>query len=267
MHPVDQHLHAGDVTVTVSPSNGGRVGQIMVGDTALLVDPTDRGPLLWGSYPMVPWAGRLRHGVFRFDGQTYRMPVDNIPGWTDPHAIHGTTVMREWTVVDASRDQIELDTSLGWALGGTAHQHIVLTDSELVCILGVRAGGHPMPAVVGWHPWFRKPLRAEFAFRGWYPRDEEYVADGRILPPPPPPWDDCFVDALATPTIWLPRRRGGELRVRVLSDCDHWVVYDMPSEATCVEPQSGPPDAFNLGLAARLEPGELLQRTMRIAWG
>jgi aldose 1-epimerase len=44
------------------------------------------------------------------------------------------------------------------------------------------------------------------------------------------------------------------------------VVYDEQPGLLCVEPQSGPPDAFNIGGATRLEPGELLQRTMTIGW-
>ena len=31
-------------------------------------------PMLWGSFPMVPWAGRLAHGRFRFGGRTYELP-------------------------------------------------------------------------------------------------------------------------------------------------------------------------------------------------
>jgi aldose 1-epimerase len=264
-------LHAGDVTVTVAPEDGGRLAQISVGGIELLIDDPDRGPLQWGSYPMAPWAGRLRDGRFDFDGQTYRMPTTPAERWLGEHAIHGTSHLDAWTLVDASRDQLSMECALSWSLGGTAHQHLVLTDTELVCILGVRAGGLAMPAVVGWHPWFRKPQRAEFSFRRWYPRDEAYITDGRLADPPPMTtpgsWDDCFLDALSPPTMWI-----DGLRVQVHSDCDHWVVYDQPTEATCVEPQSGPPDAFNLSrdgscLATRLEPGELLQRTMRVTWG
>jgi aldose 1-epimerase len=44
------------------------------------------------------------------------------------------------------------------------------------------------------------------------------------------------------------------------------VVYDQLAHATCVEPQSGPPNAQNMGVAQVLAPGEMLQRTMTIAW-
>ena len=45
------------------------------------------------------------------------------------------------------------------------------------------------------------------------------------------------------------------------------VVYDQPPGATCVEPQSGPPDGFNSPdpfAAAHLLPGEHLTRWMRV---
>ena len=123
-----------------------------------------------------------------------------------------------------------------------------------------------MPASIGWHPWFVKPERVDLQFERMYLRDDDYITDGRsVTPPPPPPWDDCFSGLLATPRLWL-----AGLEVSITSNCDYWVVYDMPAHATCVEPQTALPDAFNLaadrGGATRLEPGEELCRTMTIGW-
>ena len=123
-----------------------------------------------------------------------------------------------------------------------------------------------MPASIGWHPWFVKPERVDLRFDRMYLRDEDYITDGRtVSPPPPPPWDDCFAGPLATPRLWI-----GDAEVSIASDCDYWVVFDMPAHATCVEPQTATPDAFNLagnlGGATRLEPGDELRRTMTIAW-
>ena len=56
----------------------------------------------------------------------------------------------------------------------------------------------------------------------------------------------------------------GALELALESSLDHWVVYDEPDHAICVEPQSGPPDALNLGprLVRAAEPlrGELVLR-------
>jgi len=55
--------------------------------------------------------------------------------------------------------------------------------------------------------------------------------------------------------------------VTISADCDHWVIYDHPADATCVEPQSGPPDAFNLDLPINVVgPNAPLRRTFTIAW-
>ncbi|MEO6102255.1 MAG: aldose epimerase, partial [Pseudoxanthomonas sp.] len=59
-------------------------------------------------------------------------------------------------------------------------------------------------------------------------------------------------------------QRAGQ-QLRLSSDCTHWVVYDQPSFATCVEPQSGPPDAFNLEPSV-LAPGATLQKHFLIEW-
>ena len=48
------------------------------------------------------------------------------------------------------------------------------------------------------------------------------------------------------------------------SDCSHWVVYDETSHAICVEPQSGPPNDFNLEQFI-VEPSKPLKRFMRLS--
>ncbi len=66
---------------------------------------------------------------------------------------------------------------------------------------------------------------------------------------------------MTPPRLWI-----DGLEVSISSDCDYWVVYDMPTNATCVEPQSGLPDAFNMAGATRLDPGEELRRSMVVRW-
>jgi aldose 1-epimerase len=54
-------------------------------------------------------------------------------------------------------------------------------------------------------------------------------------------------------------------RLRLSSDCRHWVVYDALPFATCIEPQSGPADAFNLEPNS-IPPGATFQRQFLIEW-
>lgn len=249
-------LEAGDAWVTIHPSDGGRLGHLSVAGREILHHDARRGPTLWGSYPMAPWAGRIRNGRFSFRDQRFQMPL-NLP----PHAIHGTTFDRQWEVLDAGRDYCELQIDLDWPLGGRAHQHLQLHDDGIGCVLTVVATIGPLPAVLGWHPCFVKPISAELDFARMYRRNDSGITTGELESPAPHPWDDCFIEPLGPLRLRFPG-----LTVTVASDCDHWVVYDEQSDLTCVEPQSGPPDAFNLGLAPELAPGEMLQRHMTINW-
>ena len=75
------------------------------------------------------------------------------------------------------------------------------------------------------------------------------------------PWDDCFVVLAGPPTIRWP----GALELTLSSDVDHWVVYDEPEDALCVEPWSGPPDALNIA-QRRVEPGAPLTASFKMRW-
>jgi len=242
---------------TVSPAEGGRVASLTACGTDVIVGPDPSLPATgWGCYPMVPWAGRLRNGRFTFDGVDYQMPINFAP-----HAIHGTGFQQAWEVTARDAHSAALSCRLDWVLGGDAEQLIELADDSLTCTLAVRAGAHAMPCSLGWHPWFVKPHRVDLRFQRMYVRDDDYITDGRSVAPPPPPWDDCFAEPLSTLRIWI-----DDLEVSINSDCGYWVVYDMPTYATCVEPQTALPNAFNIDGAVRLDPGQELRRTMVINW-
>ncbi len=245
-------LRCGELEVALSPEAGGRIAQIRYQGVDWLVGPEDGWPatIAWGCYPMVPWAGRIRHGRFSFEGKPRVLPIN-----FDAHAIHGVGFSRPWHVdrleADAASLSLALPENEYWPFGGVATQVIELMPDSLRLQLEVQAGAHAMPAVLGWHPWFRKPERLEFAPDAMYARDEEGIA---IFPPKalkPGPWDDCF-----TSRRDVVLERGGQ-RLTLRSDSDHWVVYDGAAHATCVEPQTGPPDGFTL-MPNRLEPGQRL---------
>ncbi|MBB3343429.1 aldose epimerase [Luteimonas sp. RC10] len=250
----------GTTEVVVAPEAGGRIAQIVHAGVAQLIGPEDGWPATigWGCYPMLPWVGRIRRGRFRFDGRAYALPT-NFGG----HAIHGVGFALPWRVEVQTHDSMALSLALPadaeWPFGGTAAQRIEVVPGRVRLTLSLTAGAHAMPAEIGWHPWFRKPERVDFAPTHVYPRDDDGIATRPLAPALPGPWDDCFPGG---DDIVLYR---GEQRLRLRSDCDHRVVYDAAPHATCVEPQSGPPDAFNLA-PRRLAPGERLTRWFELVW-
>lgn len=251
----------GTLAVDVAPSAGGRVAQITTeGETWLIGHaPGHEAAIAWGSYPMLPWAGRIRHGRFRFQGRDYQLPIN-----LGQHAIHGVAFNRPWWIDGHSPTHVDLSLPLpeddSWPFGGIAHQRLEVGQDRLRMTLSLTAGEHAMPVALGWHPWFRKPDRLEFAPKRMYQRDAEGIPTGALIDPPPPPWDDCFLNDQP-----LVLHRAGQ-RVRLTSSCDHWVIYDETAHATCIEPQSGPPDTFNLMPAQQLAPGESLSAWYALEW-
>jgi aldose 1-epimerase len=270
-------IEAGDAAAVVDIAAGGRVAQISVGGFDLLIPPRfgEVDSTGWGSFPMAPFAGRIRHGRFRFLGVEHQLETnhqDRRPGRGESecqHAIHGTVFQRSWSIDDESATTISMHSPLtgrlDWPFTGTARQTITIEDRALRCVLVVDADDRAFPAEIGWHPWFAKPDRVEFSPRppaAMYLRDELGLPTGELVEPPVGPWDDCFVHS---GVVNLGYDRDRISTVTVTSDCDHWVVYDEPVFATCVEPQSGPPDAGTIR-PRLVVPGRPLVRSMSIAW-
>lgn len=247
-----------DVSAEIDARNGGRLAQVVIDGTPLLVGWSDDvAPTGWGSYPMVPWAGRIRHGRFTFDGVEYQLPIN-----FEDHAIHGVGFTSAWTVDDHDETSVSLSLMLPtderWPFGGVVRQRIGAHDGGITTSMTVSPLDHPFPVSMGWHPWFRKPSSVEFHPTAMYQRDDDWVAVDELVPVPEAPWDDCFVNT--EPVV----AEIDGVRIRITSDCDHWVVFDMRTHATCIEPQTGPPDAFNIAVH-RLDPGESLSAWYRIA--
>jgi aldose 1-epimerase len=263
-------LSMGDATVTVDPAAGGRVTSFVVDGTELLVQHGS-DVFHWGSFPMAPWVGRLRHGRLEFDGRVVDLPV-NAP----PHALHGLVTERPWSVTAADEKSVSLSVDLGGAAGDPwpwpcrVTQSVSLGPDALRFRLAVEAQC-PMPADIGWHPWFVRDIgwagrtvSAELDVAGGriYLNDDEGIPSGELGAPPPRPWDYCFVDLERPPAVRWP----GLLEVTVDSDCDHWVFYDMEPAGICAEPWTGPPNSLNMPRRTVVTPERPLAATMTWSW-
>ena len=272
-------LTAPGVEAVVDLVHGGRIASFIVGDRQLIVTE-GHSPIAWGSYPMAPYAGRVRDGTFDFAGRTWRLPIVD-----PPHALHGTVLGRRWTVVGDST----ITTNLGpdWPFRGVVVQRFELGANHLMCRLELHAD-EPMPASMGWHPWFLRrppivvttgpgpagssdpmaaglgepgPLELDLDAGAMYLRDDEGIATSQRVPPPAGPWDDCFTELRRPPVLRWP----GFLELTIESDCPDLVVYTMPDYAMCIEPQTAPPDALNRD-PPTIVPGEPLTAAMTWRW-
>lgn len=246
-------------------THGGRIAQIDVGGQPLLWTGTATA-IGWGAYPMAPWVGRLRHGRFTHAGVDHQLMLNHTDDDGSSHAIHGTVFEASWSLDEADDTSATLHCDLtrhGWPFGGVARQTITLDPSGVRCDLSVESAGPPFPAAIGWHPWFLKPDRLSFAPTAMYRRDGIGLPTADLVEPLPGPWDDTFLNT--DPVALHYAGRSAASTVTVTSDCDHWVVFDQKAYATCVEPQSGPPDA--LTVQRRMVTADIpLRRWMHIAW-
>jgi len=120
--------------------------------------------------------------------------------------------------------------------------------------------GTDAPCSIGLHPWFRRRLDVggdvdlTFTPKAMIERGADALPTGRLVAPTPGPWDDCFTVS-GSPMLNWP----GALEVTLSSSTPWWVVYDIPADTVCVEPQSAPPDAFD---HPTLQPDGLWPRSL-----
>ncbi len=278
-------LRAGRVTALVDPERGGRLASLRVEERELLVGPPagDDRSVRWGCFLMAPWAGRLARGRLQFRGESWRLRQTH-----GRHAIHGLVWAAPWTVEraepSAAHLRIDLDRD-GWPFGGEVRQTLRLSPDRLALEASVVAGDVPMPAALGWHPWFRRDalggepsllLDADGLLerRSMLPTGAVLPVAGRTDLRGGPPLgrrrlDDAYVGARSPAVL---RGSALELRVAFGGECDTVVVYT-PRNAVCIEPQTARPNALGLddeaarGAGGRdLGPGETFTARISIAW-
>ena len=275
-------LRNGASLATIDTERGGRLASLVVDGRDLLVGPPDDADrtILWGSFLMAPWCGRVEGGVLEWDGRTHRLPVTD-----EGNAIHGVLWDQAWTVEAVADDQAVISARFepgGWPFAGLARQLFELRDGELVTSTEILAD-EPMPAALGWHPWFNRtdedPRLTIHSSHTLETRD--LIPTGRRLP----------VDGITD------LRHGTVIGERLLDHCYtevrapalvEWpgfvleLAFDEPLTSTlvhtratsfCIEPQSAWPTAIALDAAgvpdtglAILGAGDRLAASMAWRW-
>ncbi len=177
---------------------------------------------------------------------------------------------REWSQDGPGRLIRELPEPWPWR--GRVRQTFTLTEARADFTLELEAD-EPMPAAIGWHPWFATwltrstgervgPLELDLAPGAMYANDADGLPTGELVPPPPRPWDYCFRGMQRPPVVRWP----GALELVVESDCPDWVIYDQEPQGICVEPWTAPPNSVNMPDPTVVEPGRPLVAGMTWRW-
>jgi aldose 1-epimerase len=257
-------LRSDSLEVVVLPGIGGRIHRIRAFGADLLRTPPHAAahldePIVWGAYPMAPWCNRAEAGTTEVAGKDVRL----VPNFADGTAIHGLVLAAPWKSNSDASMRVEAGGD-GWPW---RHEvSVVPRVAGRTLELAYRLINHadsPMPAGLGLHPWFRKPVEVRLPAEAVYdansgsPREPQSVAgsfDLRSLAEPSGGLDATWT-RLGERRIELRWRHLGvsailEMESNATSACV--ALASPPSiDAVAIEPQTHGPDPLR-----RLTHGE-----------
>jgi len=259
----------GDLHLQVAPELGARVHRLRAFGVDLLRTPQDldahrRDPFFWGCYVMAPWCNRLDCRPVNIAGRTVALS----PNFPDGSAIHGQVYAQPWQQVNDRRLEI-LAGGNTWpwrykvAMDITAADAAITLDYMLTNVDDV-----PMPAGIGIHPWFAKPVEVLIPAHSVYPANAATAAKPE---PVSPPFDlrSCAVMADDLDATWtglteqIVRLRWPqhEITASLAFAADQsCVVGASPAhlDAVAIEPQTHAPAGLRRLLHAQPQPMRLL---------
>ncbi len=249
-----------------------------------------RNSSLFACFTLVPWSNRLADARFVFKGRTHQLKANTPEGY----AIHGDVRKRPWRTITTEAERLVLafdscdfadvnypfpfGVELSYALDGASlHTTLDLTSR----------GESPMPAGIGFHPYYRRTLldeaeqveiraRAPRAYAELVPTHPPVAIDAsqdfaRGRPLGDQDFDTCFAGWDGRATITWP---GSRVRAHVACDAtlDHMILFAPPGKPFfALEPVSNANNGFNLAALGDpdagmriLAPGETLRATFRL---
>jgi aldose 1-epimerase len=263
-------LCAGELRCDVAPHAGGAVAGFWAERGGRRIDWLRRASAAdiargavegMACFPLVPWAGVIRGGRFRFCGREVAQPG------CGRDAPHGHGWRRAWEVTGRAADRVQLDylhEPDDWPWRYHARQTVALADGRLILTVEiVNLSGELMPAGLGFHaavprtPDVALAAPARGLWRGGSdqpPRDCADLAAGRPLAAFEP--DTVLAGWHGQAAIAWPERAA-----RLCLEADwpllSFLGLEQPPAAQwfCLAPMSHCPDAINLARAGAADTG------------
>ena len=284
-------LTSGDLTLELAPDTGGSIARFFSRRDNREVHwlrpaPTDaRDPLEMGSFPLVPFCGRIRDGRFQFKGLAVTLPSNF---GDSPHPVHGEGWRRRWMVAAHTQTSATLTFvhhRADWPFAYRARQIFHLVGGKLTVELTVtNTDSRPMPLGLGQHPYF--PMTPDVTITAQVA--QMWETDAQLLPLKVVRNDTVtqLEHGLQLSTVTLDNdfigwqheamlrwpERGDALRVSADRSLSGLVLYTHPSRTSfCAEPAGNCADWLNLTHldpsvtgGAVVAPGETLTATIHL---
>ncbi|MCR9279350.1 MAG: aldose 1-epimerase [Pseudomonadaceae bacterium] len=252
-------LEHADWALQLDPALGGSVLRLQHCGADLLrtaVTPCN-SPLESAAFPLLPFVGRIDQGRFVIGDETIELGAT--PG-AGPHALHGHGWRGRWNAQMSYPDRVVLDFEHmpdAWPWHYCAQQVFVLSEEALTLNLSIsNRSAEPMPAGLGWHPYFAKSGARLYApVQRWWPggadstptRSQEIARSGMLEQVDVTALflDNAFQRFGQHASIEWPER-GQRLDMETSANLGHCLVYT-PANADyfCFEPVSHAPNAHN----------------------
>ncbi|OCX91151.1 MAG: aldose epimerase [Pseudomonas sp. CO183] len=281
------HLTRGGFQLAVRPALGGAITRFAF-DGFDLLRPWDGSEQVrrTGCFVLAPYSNRVADGRFDFDGSSHQLRRNSAD-----HAlpIHGVAWKRAWQLdergadhllLSLSHDPCEGENAADWPFAFHLSQRLQLLDDGLALELRLHnRDSRPMPAGLGWHPYFPRHAGVELQFTA----EAVWLADEQQLPlhqaAIPASWDFRQLRAVDEPGLdnnfsgwngqarlcWPEQRLS--LAIEAGPGLQHLIVYTPPAVQgfIAVEPVSHANGALNRGAEGLeiLAPGQTLIRDCR----
>jgi aldose 1-epimerase len=274
-------LAEGDLRLELLPELGAAVATLKYqGRDVLRPTPADADdPFQTAAFALVPFANRIADGRFKVGEREVRIPR-NAPG--QAHPLHGHAWRKPWRVESKAPGRAVLffeHPADSWPWHYTATQTLTLRGDSLEVALSLEnRDSTPMPAGLGWHPYFHKgpgaqlkahvegvwltdeeflPVRLAHGTRfGQWARGDELAREELI--------DHCHTGWPGVAEILLPEER---LRLALTAGrALRWLhIYSPPGkDFFCVEPVSHMPNAVNRSAPPAITGHKLLAPAERM---
>lgn len=262
-----------DLALQLNPELGGSVESFLQGNTPILRSalPGSTSPLNQAAYPLIPFSGRIDHGKFTFEGHNVTLPSNMPP---EPHAIHGQGWQAAWHVESRNDHAATLAfnySASDWPWRYRAEQTFELSAGALNLTMRLQnLASTPMPAGMGWHPFFPKTdaqLTANVELI--WPSDSDAISQPPIHSPEVEKLNngvlvrDLALDNAFTATSagvqmhWATESR--TVSLQATKNLGHLIIYTPTEESFfCVEPVSHAPNSLNSALPAKVTGTKVL---------
>ena len=218
-------LRNADVLLSIDPIRGGGITRFCWRGIDIFrhAAKSDPGPLGLSSFVLVPFSNRIENGRFCWQGRSVTVPPTR-PG--EAYPLHGLGWLSPWSQRLATPDRLVLEHDhVGdvWPFPYRAAQDFQLLPAGFRHRLSLtNTGAFPMPAGLGFHPYFPRPgARLAASFDGaWETRPDGIPTTWSPLACMPTWFGEETID-----TVFTGRR--GPLAI-------HW-----PTHSVTIEPSSG----------------------------